>query len=95
MAVSLLTNDFVGEFMRFFILIPLLIAGCTTSSGQGLYLYPKSSIEIAEAGRCTTFKNVTSDTLATVPPERLEWATAHTRKDQNGRDVLEVRPCGT
>lgn len=81
--------------MRILVLVPLLIAGCATSHGQGLYLYPKSSIEIVEDGRCTAFTNLTRDVLATVPPDRSGWSSARTRKDQNGREILEVRPCGT
>lgn len=81
--------------MRFIVLVPLLIAGCAASSGHGIYLYPKSSIEIVEAGRCTTFTNVSKDVLAAVPSDKAGWSLAETRKDQNGRNVLEVRPCGT
>ncbi len=95
MAVSFLSKNFVGEFMRlrFLMVMSLGLAACSASA-PAVYLYPESTIDIVQSDRCTTFQNMTGDILAMVPADQSSWDKAHAREGQDGRPILKVEPCG-
>jgi hypothetical protein len=94
-AVSILTNEYVGEFMRIIALLPLTLAACAGAApnGTAVYLYPGSKVELVHAGACSTQENISSTGIASASLDTSTWAEQHTRTDQHGNEILAVSPC--